>query len=707
MGSLSSVSPLSLPFAVMTASFLVVMVMAALTRGQPLIRIGLALICLSSLPYAVGLTISMSVRDPAVSHVVAKGLVGGVGLVGPSLMFTMLADTGRLERYRWLVTLAFAIAIAAALITFTTDAIVSPHMWKTPLGFWFHRAKPFDGLVIAQLPFWGLIGYRLSGMGKAGPRSARQARVRRGVLMMLILAVLAVSDALLAHGHGIYPFGVIPGTAAVWVVLVAIRKQDLLHARGFDTAALIELGLGAAALVAASLGLWWLAGHGLSKPWLVALTLAPVLAVVQLLALFVRRRFREATPAASDAEIQLEEYVDLTGRLDDEEQLVAPLTELLAAHASLPGASLWMLDPEGHLAEVGGDRNETFDPRLKPWLVANREPLVFDELATKRLGGLREPIERFLGALRGEVLAPLVDRDALVGVIVGAPPDGRALRASQLSVLAQAARATAKAITYVSLFREAAARVEVAKEVEVATAVQQARSAGEQSYRFGDCEVVGYYQPATQFGGHWWTASELDDGRFAVVLGDVTGSGVSAALVSFTAEGACETARLMYGASVEVVSLLQMLDASVSNVGGERHTMSCFAAIFDPENRRVTFANAGHPFPYVCRRPANGGPPTLRSLVSRGTPLGTEPLVLSASTFELEPGDTVFFYSDSVVEIRGPEGEVYGDRRLQRLLKARAAGGDLAVQSVLGDVMDFLGDRGADDDLNLISVRVG
>jgi len=691
----------------MSASLLAVMVMAALTRGHALIRIGLVLICLSSLPYAVGLTLGMSVHDPAVSHVVSKGLVGGVGLIGPSLMFTVLADTGRLGRYRWLVTLAFAVAIAAAIITFTTDWVVQPTMWKTPLGFYFHSAQPLDTLVVAQLPLWALAGYRLSGMGTAGPRSTRQARVRRGIVVTLILAVLAVSDALLSHGIGIYPFGVIPGTAAVWVMLVAIRKQDFLHARGFDTAGLIELGLGAAALVAVSLGLWWLAGHGLSRPWLLALALAPVLALVQLVALIVRARYREAAPAASDAEIQLEEYVELTGRLDDEARLVAPLAELLAAHAALPGAGLWMVDAAGHLAEIGGDRVETFDPRLKPWLVVNRDPLVFDELATKRLGGLREPIERFLGALHGEVLAPLVDRDALVGVIVGAPPDGRALRAPELAVLAQAARATAKAITYVSLFREAAARIEVAKEVEVAAAVQQARSAGEQSYRFGDCEVDGYYQPATQFGGHWWTACEIEDGRFAVVLGDVTGSGVSAALVSFTAEGACETARLMYGASVEVISLLEMLDASMRNLGGERQTMSCFAAIFDPDNRRVTFANAGHPFPYVCRPPADGGPPTLRALVSRGTPLGTEPLVLSASTFELEPGDTVLFYSDSVVELRGPDGDAYGDRRLQRLLKARAAGGDLAVQSVLGAVMDFLGDSDADDDLNLISVRVG
>ncbi len=691
----------------MTASFVAAMLTVVLTRGHALIRIGLILISLSSLPYAVGLMISMSVHDPALSHVVSKGLVGGVGLVGPSLMFTVLADTGRLERYRWLVALAFAGAIVGAIVTFTTDAVIQPTMWKTPLGFYFHLSQPLDNLVVAQLPFWAVVGYRLSGMGQAGPRSMRQARVRSRVLVILVLAVLAVSDALLARGIGIYPFGVIPGTAAVWVLIGAVRKQDLLHKRGFDLAGLVELGLGAGALVAVSLGLWWLGGHGHRRPWLVALTIAPFLAAIQLVALVVRSRFRDSAPAASDAELQLEEYVDLTGRLDDEDQLVAPLGELLAAYGGLPDATLWMVDADGRLAEASGDRVETFDPRIKPWLVANSAPLVFDELATKRLGGLREPIERFLGALDGEVVAPLVDRDALVGVIVGAPPDGRALRAAELRVLAQAARATAKAITYVSLFREAAARVEVAKEVEVAAAVQQARSAGEQGYRFGDCEVVGYYQPATQFGGHWWTASEVEDGRFVVVLGDVAGSGVSAALVSFTAEGACETARQMLGASVEVVSLLEMLDASVRNVGGERHTMSCFAAIFDPAARRVTFANAGHPFPYVCRRPAGGGPPELRSLVSRGTPLGTEPLVLSARSFELEPGDTVLFYSDSVVETRGPEGEVYGDRRLQRLLRARVAGDDLAVQSVLGDVVDFLGEHEADDDLNLISVRVG
>ena len=63
-------------------------------------------------------------------------------------------------------------------------------------------------------------------------------------------------------------------------------------------------------------------------------------------------------------------------------------------------------------------------------------------------------------------------------------------------------------------------------------------------------------------------------------------------------------------------------EPAVIEFAGNRYAMSCFAALFDPEARQVTYATAGHPFPYVCRAAATPGATELGSLVARGVPLG-------------------------------------------------------------------------------------
>src|SRR5690606_14447652 len=104
----------------------------------------------------------------------------------------------------------------------------------------------------------------------------------------------------------------------------------------------------------------------------------------------------------------------------------------------------------------------------------------------------------------------------------------------ELQLLMEAARVAAKTLTYIGLFREAEARIEIAKELEVAKAVQHARTPGRDGRSYGICDVLAHYIPAAQFGGDWWLTHELPDGRVFVVIGDVTGRGVPAALVSST-----------------------------------------------------------------------------------------------------------------------------------------------------------------------------
>jgi sigma-B regulation protein RsbU (phosphoserine phosphatase) len=162
------------------------------------------------------------------------------------------------------------------------------------------------------------------------------------------------------------------------------------------------------------------------------------------------------------------------------------------------------------------------------------------------------------------------------------------------------------------------------------------------------------------------------------------------------------------GDGFDLAALLGNLDGAVRRVGAGRFHLTCFAAIVDPAAGEVRFANAGHVVPYVCR--ATAGQIALNALVARGNPLGagTAPLT-RAATRSIEPGDVIVWYTDGLVESRGADGNLFGDRRLQRALR-RLDPERLDPTSVhaflAAELAAHLGGLPPGDDMTLVVARV-
>jgi sigma-B regulation protein RsbU (phosphoserine phosphatase) len=158
-----------------------------------------------------------------------------------------------------------------------------------------------------------------------------------------------------------------------------------------------------------------------------------------------------------------------------------------------------------------------------------------------------------------------------------------------------------------------------------------------------------------------------------------------------------------------VVRLLELLDASVRVIGGDDFHMTCFATLLDPASHEVTYANAGHLVPYLCRlRP--GGGVDLGVLAARGTPLGAGTQVgWRAHTRQLRDGDVLVWYTDGIVECVDRNGQQFGERRLQRLLrKIDRLDGDVRGlrDHLVRAALAFQGGVRADDDITLVVARV-
>ncbi|MFF4586342.1 SpoIIE family protein phosphatase [Streptomyces sp. NPDC001388] len=162
----------------------------------------------------------------------------------------------------------------------------------------------------------------------------------------------------------------------------------------------------------------------------------------------------------------------------------------------------------------------------------------------------------------------------------------------------------------------------------------------------GGLEVASRYQPAgatTEVGGDWFDVIPLQDGKTALVVGDVMGSGIDAAATMGRLRTATTT---LASLDLDPAVLLEHLDKITD--GLDHSIATCVYAVHDPRLGRCRIANAGH-LPPARVRP--GLPPELLDLPT-GAPLGVGGVAFSTTDVDFAPGDQLVLYTDGLVETR-------------------------------------------------------
>jgi len=285
---------------------------------------------------------------------------------------------------------------------------------------------------------------------------------------------------------------------------------------------------------------------------------------------------------------------------------------------------------------------------------------------------LRELLARLFADHAARAVVPVGNADELLALIV-VPAGGRPLGVPAHSFVMRAAERLAESLLHARMARRAAERAELAREVELAATVQAELLPGGGPHVHGAVTVVGSWRPATRCAGDLWIVAPLgepgDDPRrpVLVAIGDVTGHGVAAAMVTAAVIAACDVAVRDRGRALDLGALVMALDAAVRRVGGGELAMTCSLAILDPAAGEIRFVSCGHPAAYLCRASERAN--ELHALVGRGNPLGLDTPSARLQRRPLHAGDLVVWYTDGVVEAQDPSGAAFGDRRLQHLLR--------------------------------------
>jgi len=209
-------------------------------------------------------------------------------------------------------------------------------------------------------------------------------------------------------------------------------------------------------------------------------------------------------------------------------------------------------------------------------------------------------------------------------------------------------------------------------------------------------EVATYYRAGvegTQVGGDWYDVIELGGGRTALVVGDVMGRGVRAAAVMGQLRAAVRAyARL----DLPPADLLESLDGLVRDIG-EDQIVTCIYAVFDPADRCLRFANAGHLPPIVSSpgeacRPIGG---------EENPPLGIGPFNMNQHTVSLASDARVLLYTDGLVERRGEDLGLGIEALVQHM-----AGITGPLNGVPEELASAMLPDGPDDDVAILVARV-
>ncbi|MEM9406942.1 MAG: GAF domain-containing SpoIIE family protein phosphatase [Acidobacteriota bacterium] len=322
-----------------------------------------------------------------------------------------------------------------------------------------------------------------------------------------------------------------------------------------------------------------------------------------------------------------------------------------------------------------------------------------------RAGGERFKSERAVELLPGASFAlavPIEVEGAARGILVVGDKESRVtvgpFSTDDERALSMFANQAAIALENARLHRQALEKERLEREMELAAEIQ--RGLLPQGLpRVQDLEVVGWNRPTQQVGGDYYGSITLDEGRLGLVVADVTGKGMPAALLVSTLHSAL---KLLLDKVDPGADLLERLNSHVVDSSSSNKFITLIMAIADPQNDRLGFLNAGH---NPGLRVTSSG--DVHEMQPSGLPLG----LLPGSTYRLdeaplEPGDLFCLYSDGITECAAPDDEEFGDDRLREFLVERRHQPLNQILKALDDaVVEFAGDRPQGDDQTVVLLR--
>jgi sigma-B regulation protein RsbU (phosphoserine phosphatase) len=343
-------------------------------------------------------------------------------------------------------------------------------------------------------------------------------------------------------------------------------------------------------------------------------------------------------------------------------------------------------------------RNSMFDALF----VKSKGPKLLYEVNLKEL----ELTEKQKALIRNEKVVlsiPILIKNKLIGAInFGEKPSGKAYSDEDIDLLNTLASQTAIAFENSRLQKEELNKQKIEEELQIAKNIQMDLVPKEDA-AFEGLDISGLTQPAKSIGGDFYDLIKLSDKKILIIVADVAGKGIPAALYMSKVQAMIKFAAKIFKTPKEI---LVEINKQIYEKFEKKTFVTMIIALFDLEKMKVSIARAGHT-PVIFSR--NG---KLEILKNQGMGLGLdcEQLFnsnLDETEMDIKHDNLFLFYSDGLSEAMNPKKEEYGLERILKMLEeTRNDRSKIINENLFNSVNDFRKSAEQNDDVTYVIVKV-
>src|SRR5262245_23363773 len=298
---------------------------------------------------------------------------------------------------------------------------------------------------------------------------------------------------------------------------------------------------------------------------------------------------------------------------------------------------------------------------------------------------------------RSELVVPLTSKGRVVGVVdLESTQIGYFTEYHERFLMTLASRMASSLVNAELHTRVAENEERLGREMKIAREIQRQLMPDEVPV-IPPLQMAVLFKPVAQLGGDLYDWIAFDDGRLAIVIGDVAGKGAPAALYGALSSGVIRTRA---GRKYPPGQMLELVNKTLYQRPIEGQYIAVTYAVYDPSSKSIALANSGLPYPLLVR----AGQTTFLDI--GGVPLGLfADSVYEETALQLQPGDVMVFYSDGVVEMRNDSGEEFGLKRLAEVVRRNhEKRPEEIVRSVSTALAEYIGRVRPHDDRTMIVV---
>jgi sigma-B regulation protein RsbU (phosphoserine phosphatase) len=332
-------------------------------------------------------------------------------------------------------------------------------------------------------------------------------------------------------------------------------------------------------------------------------------------------------------------------------------------------------------------------------LIYGDEPRLFEDVQVDD----DDPAAEYLDGMRSLLAIPMYDRGVALNMVLLMRQEENAFNQEEFPEIVWLSNLFGRATHNLVLSGQLQAAYEaVDYEMKVVADIQRSLLPA----RMPDIPTIALaadYQTSSRAGGDYYDFFPLPEGKWGLLIADVSGHGTPAAVLMAVTHSLAHT---YPGPPLPPGRMLEHVNHHLT----ARYTaqsdtfVTAFYGVYDPADRSLTYASAGHNPPRL-KRCVDG---TLALLDgATGLPLGISPVEkYSETTYRLVPGDELVLYTDGITEAHNEEGEMFGLSRLDKVLENCAIGASDLLRAVLDALREFTGKQPAHDDRTLLVAKI-